>query len=82
MTGNPSTTFGPTVLPPVYLALVMSLDESLTEAASKKKKLNATHNRALNGMRQKVKKTLRENEATFAKYKAVRATWESDGFFA
>lgn len=52
--------------------MTISLDESLNDAAAKKKKLNATHNRALNGMRQKIKKTLRENEAVFAKYRAVR----------
>ena len=58
--------------PPVWLKTVVSLDEALANPDVKKKKLNAIHNRALNTMRQKIKRFTRENEALVQRYKSVR----------
>ena len=44
----------------------------LVSAQAAKKKMNATNAKALNSMKQKLKKTQREYEATIAKYKEVR----------
>jgi translation initiation factor 3 subunit C len=54
--------------------VILSLEESQTavnENAAVKKKMNATNAKALNTMKQKLKKTIRENEAIIEKYKAV-----------
>lgn len=58
--------------PPVWLKTVVSLDEALANPDIKKKKLNAIHNRALNTMRQKIKRFTRENEALVQRFKSVR----------
>ena len=60
--------------PPVWLKTVVSLDEALANPDVKKKKLNAIHNRALNTMRQKIKRFTRENEALVQRYKSVRGS--------
>jgi translation initiation factor 3 subunit C len=68
----PSNVLAVVSIPSTYLKLLSSLDETINEQAGKKKKLNAIHNRALNSMKQKIKKTQREHEALMVKYKAVR----------
>lgn len=44
----------------------------LASAQGAKKKMNATNAKALNSMKQKLKKTQRDHEAALAKYKEVR----------
>ncbi|KAI9621584.1 hypothetical protein H4Q26_015590 [Puccinia striiformis f. sp. tritici PST-130] len=59
-------------LPVSYLKVILSLEESqiaVNENAAVKKKMNATNAKALNTMKQKLKKTIRENEAIIEKYK-------------
>jgi hypothetical protein len=61
-------------LPISYIKLILSLEQSqiaVNENAAVKKKMNATNAKALNTMKQKLKKTIRENEAIIEKYKAV-----------
>lgn len=47
------------------------LEEALASAAEKKAKMNALNAKAFNGMKQKVKKTLRDNETSMIEYKKV-----------
>lgn len=70
-TSNPGSMLSTVTLPPTYLKLLTSIDDSIAESSSKKKKINATHNRALNGMKQKVKKLQREHESSIQKYQTV-----------
>ena len=66
------------LLPPVILRVILSLEESLGSASTganvaggKKSKMNATSARALTALKQKIKKAMRENETILAEYKTV-----------
>lgn len=59
-------------IPTGFFKALVSLDDMLVSAQAAKKKMNATNAKALNSMKQKLKKTQREHEATIAKYKEVR----------
>ena len=58
-------------IPSLYIKTLISMEDAIAEAGAKKKKLNAIHNRGLNGMKQKIKKAQREHEDLITKYKAV-----------
>lgn len=64
-------------VPPFYLKTLASLESSLNAALAKekeaKKKMNASNARALTAMKQKVKKTVKENETELKRYQEVRA---------
>lgn len=70
-TNNPGN-LSSALLPPTYLRLLTSLEDTIAEAGAKKKKLNTTHSKALNGMKQKIKKLQREHESSVNKYKVAR----------
>ncbi|KAJ4468239.1 eukaryotic translation initiation factor 3 subunit 8 N-terminus-domain-containing protein, partial [Lentinula aciculospora] len=61
-------------IPPFYIKTLLSLESSLTGAIAKekeaKKKMNATNAKALNSMKQKVRKAIKEYEQDIAKYQA------------
>lgn len=67
------------LLPPVFLRTILSLEETLGSASTsaaagaggKKAKMNATSARALTAMKQKIKKATRDNEAILKEYKEV-----------
>jgi translation initiation factor 3 subunit C len=59
-------------IPTGFIKLLVSLDDLLAGAQGAKKKMNATNAKALNSMKQKVKKSQREHEDAINKYKAVR----------
>jgi translation initiation factor 3 subunit C len=65
-------------IPPFYVRTLIGLEKSLNTAIAKekdaKKKMNATNNRALNAMKQKVKKAVKEYEKDIKQYQAV---WHS-----
>jgi len=68
-------------LPVSYIKIILSLEESqiaVNENANVKKKMNATNAKALNTMKQKLKKTIRENEAIIEKYKADPEAFEQE----
>lgn len=56
--------------PPVYLRVLSTLDKALSDEKEKdsKKKMEAAKARALNTMRQKLKKTIKEYEAEYKAY--------------
>ncbi|KAK4704390.1 translation initiation factor 3 subunit C, partial [Phenoliferia sp. Uapishka_3] len=56
-------------VPTAFIKLLSTLDDMLAGAQGAKKKMNATNSKALNSMKQKVKKTQRDYEAAVAKYK-------------
>jgi translation initiation factor 3 subunit C len=62
-------------IPPFYVRTLVSLEASLNIAIAKekeaKKKMNATNNRALNAMKQKVKKAVKEYEKEIKQYQTV-----------
>ncbi|POY71090.1 hypothetical protein BMF94_5847 [Rhodotorula taiwanensis] len=57
-------------IPVGFFKVLSSLDEMVASAQQNRKKMNATNAKALNSMKQKVKKTQREHEAALARYKA------------
>ena len=57
-------------IPIGFFKILSSLDEMVAAAQANRKKMNATNAKALNSMKQKVKKTQREHEQTLARYKA------------
>jgi hypothetical protein len=63
-------------LPPFFVKTLQSLEHSLSTALAKekeaKKKMNATNARALNSMKQKVRKTTKEFEKEVRQYQDVR----------
>lgn len=71
-TNNPGNLLASVTLPPTYIKLLISVNESVAERSAKKTKMNATHNKSLNTMKQKVKKLQREHESAVQKYKEVR----------
>lgn len=60
--------------PTAFVKALVSLDDTLLGAQGAKKKMNATNAKALNSMKQKLKKTQRDYEETIKKYKEVRFT--------
>jgi hypothetical protein len=62
-------------LPPFFVKTLLSLENSLNAALTKekeaKKKMNATNARALNSMKQKVRKTAKEFEKEVQQYQNV-----------
>lgn len=67
-------------LPPLFVSSVIDLESSISSAAAKEKeggkKMNASNAKALNGMKQKVRKTLREYETAVESYKKDAAAFE------
>jgi len=67
-------------IPPFFLKTLTSLEDSLNAALAKekeaKKKMNAVNARALNSMKQKVKKSMKEYEKEMSRYQAVRNTFK------
>lgn len=68
-------------MPPFFIKTVAELEESLNAAIAKekdaKKKMNATNARAMNGMKQKLKKTIRDNEEDVKLLREVSAIAKS-----
>jgi len=68
-------------IPPIFIKALVDLEALITAASAKEKeggkKLNASNAKSLNGMKQKVRKTIRENEAAVDSYKN-----DSDAFEA
>lgn len=64
-------------IPPLFIRMIANLETSLSATMAKekeaKKKMNATNARALNAMKQKIKKTIKEYEKETQKYQAVSA---------
>jgi translation initiation factor 3 subunit C len=62
-------------VPPFYVRTICDLETSLSIAISKekeaKKKMNATNARALNAMKQKIKKAVKEHETEIKLYQSV-----------
>ena len=62
-------------VPPFYIRTLVNLESALNAAVSKekeaKKKMNATNARALNTMKQKVKKVIKEYENDVKRYQEV-----------
>jgi len=75
---SPGNVLAIVTIPALYLKAIVSLDQSIQETSSKKKKLNATHSKALNGMKQKVKKAQREHEDLITRYKADPEAYERE----
>ncbi|MBW0500433.1 hypothetical protein O181_040148 [Austropuccinia psidii MF-1] len=72
-------------LPVSYIKLILSLEQSQITAQENlvaKKKMNATNAKAFNTMKQKLKKTIRENEEVVEKYKADPETFEREAAVA
>lgn len=65
-------------IPPFFLKMITNLEDSLSAALAKekeaKKKMNAVQARALNSVKQKVKKCTKEYEKEVSQYQAVRNT--------
>ncbi|TIC71263.1 hypothetical protein E3Q02_00162 [Wallemia mellicola] len=65
-------------IPAMFIKTLVSLDDDLkSDKGDTKKKLNATNNRAMNGMRQKVKKSIRDWEKDVASYRENSEEFES-----
>ena len=58
-------------VPTAFVKALVSLDDTLAAAQGAKKKMNATNSKALNAMKQKLKKTQRDHEDTIKRYKEV-----------
>ncbi|KAF5389343.1 hypothetical protein D9757_004368 [Collybiopsis confluens] len=69
-------------VPPFYIKTLLNLESSVTNAIAKekeaKKKMNATNAKALNSMKQKVRKAIKEYEQDIAKYQADPEAFERD----
>jgi len=63
-------------IPLLFFKFVSSLDESITATLAREKeaarKLNPNNARALNQMKQRVRKTIKEQEADFKRWREVR----------
>lgn len=66
-------------IPTGFVKMLVSLDAHLAGAQGAKKKMNATNAKALNSMKQKLKKTQRDYEELIKKFKLVRAVFPRDG---
>ena len=78
VTSSPANILAIVTIPPVYLRLLSTLDDAVKAQAQKPKKLNAIHSKALNGIKQKLKKTQREYEEYINKYQAGPEQYERD----
>lgn len=58
-------------IPSMFIKTLVGVDDALKNEKDAKKKLNASNNRAMNGMRQKVKKSVREWENDVNSYREV-----------
>ncbi|KAI6002696.1 eukaryotic translation initiation factor 3 subunit 8 N-terminus-domain-containing protein [Pisolithus albus] len=69
-------------IPPFFVKTLTNLESSLNEAIAKekeaKKKMNAMNARALNSMKQKIKKTLKEHEKEIQQYQADPDAFERE----
>ncbi|KAJ3841694.1 eukaryotic translation initiation factor 3 subunit 8 N-terminus-domain-containing protein [Lentinula raphanica] len=69
-------------IPPFYLKTLISLETSVASAIAKekeaKKKMNATNAKALNSMKQKVRKAFREHAEDIVKYQADPEKFERE----
>ncbi|GAA5826389.1 hypothetical protein JCM11251_002346 [Rhodosporidiobolus azoricus] len=63
-------------IPTGFYKVLSSLDEMVAAAQNNKKKMNASNSKALNSMKQKVKKTQREHESALNRYKADPEAFE------
>ncbi|GAA5851526.1 hypothetical protein JCM8547_001123 [Rhodosporidiobolus lusitaniae] len=63
-------------IPTGFYKILSGLDELVASAQNNKKKMNATNSKALNSMKQKVKKTQREHESALTRYKADPEAFE------
>lgn len=63
-------------IPIGFFKIMTELDEMVASAQANRKKMNATNAKALNSMKQKVKKTQREHEAALNRYKADPEAFE------
>lgn len=70
---SPGNVLAIVTIPSAYIRTITNLESSISEAGAKKKKLNATHSKALNGMKQKIKKAQREHEDLIKRYAEVSA---------
>lgn len=61
-------------IPVAFIKALVSLDDTLAGAQGAKKKMNATNSKALNAMKQKLKKTQRDHEESIKKYKEVSSS--------
>lgn len=70
-----SKSFGSIGMPRVYIKTIASLEDFLNEALQKekeaKKKMNATQAKALNSMKNKIKKIVRQFEDEVEKWRQV-----------
>ena len=57
-------------LPPLYLRVLSTLDDAVSKEKEGKKKMDANKARALNTMKQKVKKTIKEYELQMKEFTA------------
>jgi len=60
-------------VPPYWLRALITVEAALAATKEKdpKKKVNASNSRALNGMKQRVKKALKDHEAILKQYNEV-----------
>ncbi|BGP16846.1 hypothetical protein JCM10213_003334 [Rhodosporidiobolus nylandii] len=63
-------------IPTGFYKILSSLDEMVASAQNNRKKMNATNAKALNSMKQKVKKVQREHESALNRYKADPEAFE------
>ncbi|GAA5987963.1 hypothetical protein JCM11641_005965 [Rhodosporidiobolus odoratus] len=72
--GRQITTADP--IPTGFYKILSQLDEMVATAQNNRKKMNATNSKALNSMKQKVKKVQREHETALTRYKADPEAFE------
>ena len=69
-------------VPTFYIKTIASLETFLNESIAKekdaKKKMKAPNAKALNGMKQKIKKTVKENDEAVAKFRADPEAFEAE----
>ncbi|KIK67008.1 hypothetical protein GYMLUDRAFT_37040 [Collybiopsis luxurians FD-317 M1] len=69
-------------IPPFYIKTLLNLESAVTTSIAKekeaKKKMNATNAKALNSMKQKIRKAIKEYEQDIAKYQADPEAFERD----
>jgi translation initiation factor 3 subunit C len=69
-------------VPPYWLRALVTVETALAATKEKdpKKKINASNSRALNGMKQKVKKAMKDQETLLTTYNEVRINLFRDRF--
>ncbi|KAN0064478.1 Translation initiation factor 3 subunit c [Thecaphora frezii] len=69
-------------VPPFYIKTISQLETYLNESIAKekdaKKKMKAPSAKAMNGMKQKIKKTIKENDEAVAKFRADPEAFEAE----